>query len=285
MARTHIYTDDLVSPIRSLESYLQKGGVTIIQAAFEHSFFAHPNNVREKTPRFPDRARYSREHYPGLNKGDRTTWKERDVRLDDNSSAQRAWVAYSGRPIERGSGYGVRHIWGHPWNPDAFTAGWNLCYMPFWAGMMTEEQHPHPDLKQAIRQAAWDLYFREDRVCEPLDFVKDPGVDLESVLGEQPLLILAGKTTGVTTSALSPDSSYEAIVARVKEIRSERHQSWSNIHKAARALQGKGHKPFGTPNVEASAKSDVRRIQRETGLNPAQLEDLLNSERLGQWVP
>ena len=24
----------------------------------------------------------------------------------------------------------VRHIWGEPWNPDASTAGWNLCYMP-----------------------------------------------------------------------------------------------------------------------------------------------------------
>ena len=282
MTRTHIYTGDLVSPIQSLDGYLQKGGVTIIQAAFEHSFFAHPNNVRGETPRFPDRARYSRKHYPGLNKGDRTTWKGRDVRLDDNSSAQRAWVAYSARRLERQSGYSVRHVWGHPWNPDAFTAGWNLCYMPFWAGMLTEDQHRHPELEQAIRQAAWDLYFREKPVCAPPDFVQDPGLDLESILGEQPLLILAGETTATTPSALSPDSSNAEIVARVKEIRIERHQSWSNIRKAARALQGKGHKPFGTPNVEASAKSGVRRILRETALSPAQLEDLLIRERLGQ---
>ena len=153
--------------------------------------------------------------------------------------------------------------------------------MPFWAGMMTEEQHPHPELKQAVRQAAWDLYFRENPVCEPPDFVEDPGVDLESILGEQPLLILVGETTGTTTSVLSPDSSNAEVVARVKEIRRDRNQSWLNIRKAARSLQGKGHDPFGTPNVGASAKSDVRRIQRETRLSPAQLEDLLNSECLG----
>ena len=281
MTRTYIYTADLVSPIRSLDGYLQKGGVTIIQAAFEHSFFAHPDKVRAKTPRFPERARRSREHYPGLNKGDRATWRGRDVRLDDNASAQRAWVAYSGRRLERQSGYSVRHVWGHPWNPDAFTAGWNLCYMPFWAGMLTEEQHQHPELERAIRQAAWDLYFRENPVCDPPDFVQDPGVDLRSILGEQPLLILAGKTTGATTSALSLDSSNSEVVACVKEIRKDRHQSWSNIRKAARALQGKEHEPFGTPNVEASAKSTVRRIQRETGLSLEQLEDLLNGERLG----
>ena len=34
--------------------------------------------------------------------------------------------------------------------------------MPFWAGMLTEEQHPHPELERAIRQASWDLYFRDN---------------------------------------------------------------------------------------------------------------------------
>lgn len=281
MVRTRVHTGELVPPIRAMESYFQDGGTTILRAAFEHSFFVDPAKVRVRTPYFPDRARFSRKYYPVKGRGDKALWNGRTVILGDNAYAQQAWQRYTGRRIYRGSGYSVRHIWGHPWNPDAFTAGWNLCYMPFWAGMMTEEQHPHPDLKQAIRQAAWDLYFREDRVCEPPDFVKDPGVDLESVLGEQPLLILAGKTTGVTTSALSPDSSYEAIVARVKEIRRERHQSWSNIRKATRALQDKDHDPFGTPNVESSAQSTVRRILRETGLSPAQLEDLLNREQLG----
>ena len=167
MTRKCVHTGDLSPPIQSLESYLQKGGVTIIQAAFEHSFFAHPDKVRAKTPWYPKRARLSREHYPGLDRGDRATWNGRSVRLGDNSAAQRAWVAYSGRRLERQSGYSVRHVWGHPWNPDAFTAGWNLCYMPFWAGMLTEDQHQHPELERAIRQAAWDLYFRRIRYAIP----------------------------------------------------------------------------------------------------------------------
>ena len=115
------------------------------------------------------------------------------VRLDGNAKAQQAWRRYSGRPVERGSAYGVRHIWGHPWDPDAFTAGWNLCYMPFWAGMLTEQQHPHAELERAIRQAAWDLYFRHDPVCAPPDYVANPGINLDDLLCGQPLLILLGR--------------------------------------------------------------------------------------------
>ena len=63
--------------------------------------------------------------------------------------------------------------------------------MPFWAGMLTERQHPHPELERAIRQAAWEIYFRDDPVCAPPDFVTDPGIDLGAILRGQPVLILA----------------------------------------------------------------------------------------------
>ena len=33
----------------------------MLQAAFEHSYFVEPDRVRQNTPRYPDRARYSRE--------------------------------------------------------------------------------------------------------------------------------------------------------------------------------------------------------------------------------
>lgn len=284
MVNKRMHTGDIVSPIQSLENYFLKGGVTILQAAFEHSFFLDPDKVRVKTPYFSDRARYSREHYPGLQRGDIATWNGdgRSVRLDDNSSAQRAWSAYSERPIERGSGYGVRHIWGHPWDPGAFTAGWNLCYMPFWVGLLTEKQHPYPPLEKAVRQAAWNLYFRENPVCDPPDFVENPGMDLDSVLGEQPLLILTKETKTKRTKHLASKSVFRCgkIITFIKEIRKERHQSWSNIRKAVRLLQGKKHEPFSTDNVKASAKSDVRRILRETGLDLAQLENLLDKEDL-----
>ena len=191
LPKYRVHDGDLVPPVESLERYFRSGGTTVLRAAFEHSYFVHPDKVRSNTPLYPDRARLSREYYPGLDRGDRAIWQGRDVKLGDNAKAQQAWARYTGRRIERGSGYGVRHVWGHPWDPDAFTAGWNLCYMPFWAGMLTERQHPHPELDTAVRQAAWDLYFGEDPVCDPAEFVTDPGVDLDAMLDGQPILLLA----------------------------------------------------------------------------------------------
>ncbi len=284
MLNKRIHTGDLIPPIQSLEDYFREGGVSIIQAAFAHSYFVHPDNVRERTPYYPERARRSLEHYPGRGKGQSAVWdsggQRRDVILDDNSRAQMAWEKYTGRKLARGTGYGVRHIWGNPWNPDAFTAGWNICYMPFWAGMLTEEQHPHPELEWAIRQASWELFFQDNRVCQPPEFIENPGLDLDKILADQPLLILS-KATQSNKTPLNPpvpDSSRAPaeIWEQVKEIRSEQRQSWSNIGKAANDLQGKNHEPFGTDNVAASAKSCVRKILRETGLTYGQLETLLS---------
>ena len=279
MTVAHVYDGELVAPVNSLEHYFQNGGATVIQAAFDHSYFVHPDRVRRETPLYPDRARFSREHYPKRGKGDRAMWRGREVTLDDNSAAQRAWAKYSGRPIKRASGYGVRHVWGHPWDPEAFTAGWNLCYMPFWAGMLTEKQHPHPELEAAIRQAAWDLYFLDEPVCEPPDFVSNPGIDLDAILRGQPILLLAGRVARRDRHHLASEATGEDIDLRIREIRRTTNQSWSNLLKAALSLQGKPHDPFGTPNVQASAKSVLRRIQRETGLDLPTLELRLGTIR------
>ena len=279
LPKTRIHDGELVSPVESLEGYFRSGGTTILRAAFEHSYFVHPDRVRQKTPYSPDRARCSREHYPKLNKGDRATWQGREVRLDDNAAAQQAWARYTGRPIERASGYGVRHIWGHPWNPDAFTAGWNLCYMPFWAGMLTERQHPHPELEGAVRQAAWDLYFRDNPVCTPPEFVADPGIDLDTLLGGQPVLLLGCGMVTANRQALSSGASDDEIDAHIRKVRGSTNQSWSNLMKAVLSLQGKPHEPFGTPKVRASARSVTQRIMRETGLDLAALERRLDSLR------
>ena len=63
--------------------------------------------------------------------------------------------------------------------------------MPFWAGMLTEEQHPHPELPEAIRQASWDLFFSGTSVCDPPEFVSNPGLDLDALLDGKSLLILS----------------------------------------------------------------------------------------------
>ena len=272
MPETRIHDGELISPVESLERYFRSGGTTILQAAFEHSYFVHPDRVRQNTPLYPDWARLSREHYPKLDRGADAKWQGREVKLGDNSKAQQAWARYTKRRIERASGYGVRHVWGHPWNPDAFTAGWNLCYMPFWAGMLTERQHPHPELEKAVRQAAWELYFREDPVCDPPDFVADPGVDLEATLGGQPILLLVGGSAPSDRRSVSTGATDDEIDARIRAIRKTTNQSWSNLWKAVLSLQGKPHEPFGTRNVQATARSVARRIGRETGLDLPALE-------------
>ena len=276
-----VHAGQVVPPMESLETYFHDGGTSIIRAAFAHSYFVHPDAVRAQTPYYPDRARVSRVHYPGISRGESTVWRVdgRQVVLDNNTRAQMAWRAYTGF-LARGSGYGLRHIWGRSWNPDAFTAGWNFCYMPYWAGMLTEDQHPHEDLQNAIRQASWELYFRDNPVCQPPDFVQNPGRDLHAILGDQPILVMVpGATAGVVhpeTSDSNPTISGSELFAVVQAIRSEMHQSWVNIRKALMSRQGKEHQPFGTANVETNAKACLRRILRETGLTPEGLGSLLD---------
>ena len=283
MSNFRVFHGELTSPIEAMEHYFREGKISIVEAAFKHSYFLDPEEVRAKPTYFCDRARYSRKKYPGKGRGQQVTLPDgRKIWLDDNQYAQRAWEAYTKRGLQRGDGYSIRHIWGHPWDPDCFTAGWNLCYMPFWAGMLTETQHPHPELEKAIKQASWDLYFRNNPVCEPPNFVEDPGMDLSSLLGEQPIVIL-GKSDSEAAKQASVAkqdklSSTETVEERVKAIRSETHQSWSNIRKAARALQGLNHEPFGTQNVKASAKSCVRKICSETGLSHRDIEELLDNQ-------
>ena len=64
-----IHSEDLVPALESLESYFKDGGASIIQAAFHHTYFVHPDVVLNNTPLFPNRAGRSREHYPGIDKG------------------------------------------------------------------------------------------------------------------------------------------------------------------------------------------------------------------------
>lgn len=285
MHSTHDHVDDLPEPIRVLEEVLAAANTTVVEIAFENSFFVHPEEVRARCPYFPGFARKSNQHYPNLNKGAKTTWLGRDVVLDLNHRAQAAWAKYTGRSIARKSGYGVRHIWGNPWDPDAFTAGWNLCYMPFWVGMLTEEQHPHPLLERAIRQASFDLFFRNDPVCNPPAFVEDPGLDLAALLKGRPLRLLRPRDSRPRAArhprppAAAPTAPNGSRVPHevVREIRSQHNKSWKSLQAAVRLLLGEEHQPFNSSNVESTAKSTVRKMAKRTGLGLADLRDVLDS--------
>jgi len=237
---------------------------------------------------YPDRARTSRDRYPGKGRGDQAVWSGdgRVVTLADNAQPQRAWERYTGRRLKRGSGYSVRHIWGHPWDPDAFTAGWNLCYKPLRAGVFTERQHPHPYWSWRRVKEHGDLLFGDHPVCSPPDFVEDPGMDLGSVLGEQRLLILKAETDQspprppVPPLPLPAGSTEGELMERIRDIKKQKHRSWSNICEAVWALQGNTDAKFGTSKVEASSKSTVRRILRETGMDLDGLKVLLGEQDL-----
>lgn len=68
----------------------------------------------------------------------------------------------------------------------------------------------------------------------------------------------------------------------VIEARRATNASWVNLQKGVRSLLGLEHDPFGTPNVMASARSQVNRIARDTGLPLLDLVQLF--DRLGPTV-
>ena len=113
-----------------------------------------------------------------------------------------AWRRYSGHELMRQFGYGVRHIWGNTHNPNAFTAGWNLCYMPFWAGYADRGTAPPPRncSMQSVKHLG-DLFFADTPVCTPPDFVSNPGLDLDTLLDGNPLLILSRESHSAVPQA------------------------------------------------------------------------------------
>lgn len=145
--------------------------------------------------------------------------------------------------------------------------------------MLTEDQHPHPGVRAAIKQASWELFFRNEPVCAVPSYVNDQGTDLDTVLDGQSLLILRGSDINGQFGVRGTDrsrGSAEHPAQVVLELRRSMNASWSNLGKAVRALQGHEYIPFGTQNVGNSAKSQVGRMMRETGLGLPALASLID---------
>ena len=47
-----VHIEEPVSAIQSLEEYYRDGGVSVIQATFNHTYFVHPDAVRDKSRSF-----------------------------------------------------------------------------------------------------------------------------------------------------------------------------------------------------------------------------------------
>ena len=106
------------------------------------------------------------------------------------------------------------------------------------------------------------------------------------MLAGQPIHVLYREDSSDSTQFRSrraeAAASYKSVFEHMRAIRKQTHQSWINIRKASKSLQGKDHEAFGTRNVENSAKSCVWKIHRETGLSFAEIESLLDRHGLGE---
>jgi hypothetical protein len=157
-----------------------------------HTHFLSSERIRQRYENkgsaawFPDCVRGSREHHKGKQKKDQSVWEGRTVKVCDNTKARSAFALFSGLVMAgdkeaRIRGYHVAHIWERVYDPECFTAGWNLCLLPGFLKLFTEQQDRIPLLHQIIQQAAFDLYFKDKAVGFPTPpFVTNPGLDLSA---------------------------------------------------------------------------------------------------------
>ena len=61
-----IKTDDIVPAIQSLEEYFREGGASLVQAAFQHTYFVDPQAVLNRTPYSPKERDEAGNTIPGL---------------------------------------------------------------------------------------------------------------------------------------------------------------------------------------------------------------------------
>jgi hypothetical protein len=167
----------------------------VAEALLRHTYFIHPRRIRERREQtgsaawFPNHVRMSNEYHPGARRKGRSSWEGREVVVCDNNQARRVFGAFTGLVMSgnqegRIRGYHVAHIWERVYDPDCFTAGWNMCLMPGFLKLFTEQQDRIELLHQVVQQAAFDLYFKDGTIGLPTPvYVSNPGLDL---IGEFP---------------------------------------------------------------------------------------------------
>jgi hypothetical protein len=180
-------------PARDILLQLFKGDEKeLARFLLQHTYFIEPARIRQRYEEtgsaawYPRFVRESKEHHKGKRKKDESVWQGRSVTVTDNTKARAAFASFSGLEMagdveRRIRGYHVAHIWERVYDPDCFTAGWNLCLMPGFLKLSTEQQDRIPLVHKVILQAAFNLYFRGDVIGMPTPtYVTDPGLDLST---------------------------------------------------------------------------------------------------------
>lgn len=182
-----------LTPAKDILLELFEGSeVALAGFLLRHSYFLSPDRIRQRYENtgnaawFPDCVRASRQHHKGKQRKETSVWEGRTVKVCDNTKARIAFASFSGLLMAgdkegRIRGYHVAHVWERVYDPECFTAGWNLCLMPGFLKLFTEQQDRIPLLHQVIQQAAFDLYFKNNVLGLPTPpYVTDPGLDLNA---------------------------------------------------------------------------------------------------------
>ena len=159
--------------------------------------FIDPREVKQTQVQYPEFVRESNLHHPGKRKRDKALWQGREVTVFDNTKARDAFGRYIGKKMgganrEVPIGWEVAHIWGRVFDPDWFTAGWNLVLIPSFFRPLIEEQSQMPILSRSIQGIALKLYpWSETTVKEHflLESIEAPNGFEPRVIGNKITLV------------------------------------------------------------------------------------------------
>jgi hypothetical protein len=175
-----------------LSEFLSLKEKDMARLVLKNTFFIDPRLA--STVVFPNFARPSNEFHPGKKKKDLSFFNGREVRITDNLKARDAFGKLTGLKLNGdgrkvAKGWDVAHIWGHVYDPDCFTAGWNMCLMPNFFRDLTEEQNSQEYFQKVIQQVSFNLYFKTGG--EKRGFIKDHRLDLDELISSGDINILS----------------------------------------------------------------------------------------------
>jgi hypothetical protein len=164
----------------------------------ELTLFLDPDLIHKTAVWYPNCVRTSKKHHGNKRKGEISNWNNLPVKVCDNSTGRRVFEQYTGFRLNSKSrnipsGINVAHIWGRVFDPDFFTAGWNLCLMPDFIRSFTEEQSGILEVQQILKQVSYDLYFRNGTLGQCPKGVNDQNLCLKTKFPQWKPRVAIGK--------------------------------------------------------------------------------------------
>ena len=164
------------------KSITNKSDDDVILMLLSSTLFIHPEVVKLNPVMFPDAVRESNEYHSGVKRSNPSTWEGNKVNVYDNGKARTAFGQYTklkmgGKDRNVPKGLHVAHIWERVFDPNFFTAGWNICLIPDFLKIYTEKQAGTEMIAKHLRQAGFDIYFKNINIELPTG-ICDQGIDL-----------------------------------------------------------------------------------------------------------